>query len=153
MKVPKPTNTRARFGLSSPRQLLAKLRHDLERLRLHQEASKGPKVTYAAMDCAVTIVAIRDWTKEAGRPHIDFKQMGHFRLAVEVANGFKHSTVKDNPLQGFSSGSVNLMYVGGKPISVPHWNWIGHGEDVVDAHQAFEEIANLIEAMMDKEGI
>lgn len=137
-KKPRRTNDRARFGLSNPADLLKKLRFDIERLLLAEAGSRGKEVIYAAMDCAVTIVAIKDWTKRyrerQGLPPIDFhKQVPRFAIANEIANGMKHYIVENEHAKeyGFFSGSVFLRASGGQPVNVPHFVFIGWDDETL----------------------
>lgn len=153
-KKAKRINDRARFGLSNPADLLGKLRFDIERMRLAEAESRGREVIYAAMDCAVTIVAIKDWTKRyrerQGLPPIDFhKQVPRFAIASEIANGMKHYIVENEHAKesGFFSGAIFLKSSGGKPVKVPHFVTVGWGDETLNPRQVFEEIASTIQSL------
>lgn len=117
MPKPKPEpNQHARFTLSGPRDLLAKLRYDLGRLQDAEQSAAGQKVIYSAIDCAVDIASLRDWIfewcDEQGRDRPDFRQMPDFRIALEMANGAKHYAVRKDPLPYFVTGAVFITVPG-----------------------------------------
>lgn len=157
-RKPKRINSHARFGLSKPGDLLDKLWIDIERMRVAEAESRGKEVIYSAMDCAVTIIAIKDWTKHyresRGLPQINFHdRIPRFAMASEIANGMKHYIVENEYAKdtGFFSGSVFIKSSGGKPVIVPHFVTIGWDGETLNPRMVFEDIAKAIKILIEQD--
>lgn len=135
--------------MDGPADLLAKVRYDLDRLRHAQNNSLGIIVTYASMDCAVTIASLVDWVKETDKSlHGRLHQIPNMRIVREISNGLKHFVVRHDPLSGYASGAIHLTSINGKPTEIPHWNWIGYDGETHLALAVFEDVAQQIDAMI-----
>ena len=69
------------FALRTPADMLAKLRHDYQRLKTN------PVDSYAAWDFFVTAFHMNDWTQVRPR-HSSEKKL--LRVCAQIANGSKH---------------------------------------------------------------
>lgn len=154
----KPINDGARFGLSDPEDLLEKLHFDIERLRIAEAESRAKEVIYAVMDCAVTIVAIKDWTNEYRErmrlSPINFhEKIPLFDIANEIANGMKHYVVKNKHAKerGFFSSSAFIRFSGGRPVKVPHFTIVGWDDETLSPREIFLEIAIRISGLLTEE--
>jgi hypothetical protein len=88
-----PMPTKGLFQLRSPADLLAKLRHDLDRLR------RDPDDPYTAFDLFVTAEHMLDWLYpgKAGRDYRSAERNGQVILQVvsHLATGAKHMVPED----------------------------------------------------------
>lgn len=83
------------FGLKWPRDLLAKLRYDIERLRC---ARSSDDAKYAAFDCAVDAWHMTDWVLAAVDSERHHQLCGEVRLAPQAAVRFAEQQAERLPI-------------------------------------------------------
>lgn len=145
-------NERARFGLSGAADLVEKLHYDLQRLEVCGKETRRRASVFTAMDCAATIVALKDWINDEradrGLPALPLEtSIPHFQVARELANGFKHRTVdRHNPkVRGFASGHVHLQSPNGEHVQ---FAWCGYDSETFTLLPLFREIATHLEKII-----
>jgi len=88
------------YGKSSPNDVLAKARRDLERLRVAEAAEDAGTMSDALGDLAVGLTGLRDWLKEhpgAAFTKTDVKSYWASSVALssfrDIANAGKHRII------------------------------------------------------------
>jgi hypothetical protein len=167
------------FGLSGPRDLLEKLRRDIDRLRKPRE--DATEEAHVALDCALSAWALVDWTWEALPPdradqflkpaNQGSKGVGAPRAFAEhvgqmvrdlmtcrlIATGAKHFEVRNND----DPGTITTMQGNDKDAPddllfgywrLPHAS-IVVGEELLMAYRVFDRAARDWERFLDQEKI
>jgi hypothetical protein len=88
------------YGKSSPGDLLAKARRDLERLKKAESAEHAKVMSDALFDLAVVLTGLKDWlAKHPGAPYTRKDVENYWAASValstfrDIANAGKHRTI------------------------------------------------------------